>query len=178
MSRSIQLALFAFLFTALAVLYYLYFSSSRIVYVESARLINNYQGMIDARKAYKTKASVWKSNIDSLTNDVQQAIMDYEKDSRSMTNKEKELSKKLINTKQKQLADYQKAIQDKASQEDQERTQMVLQEVNQYIKEYGEKNGYKIILAATEYGNLAYATDDLDITDKIIEGLNKKYSGN
>jgi len=133
--------------------------------------------MIDARKAYQQKASVWKANVDTLANDVQQAIKDYEKESVSMTTKEKELSRELIRTKQKQLADYQKAIQNKAGQEDGQMTQQVLEEVNAYIEEYGKKHGYRIIFAATEYGNIAYAVDGLNITDEVLEGLNKRYTG-
>jgi outer membrane protein len=56
-------------------------------------------------------------------------------------------------------------------------TSDVVTQVNAYLKKYGESKGYTVILAATEYGNLAYADDDLDITDEVLEGLNKEYSG-
>lgn len=53
----------------------------------------------------------------------------------------------------------------------------VVTHVNAYLKKYGESKGYKIILAATEYGNLAYAEEGLDITDQVLEGLNKEFAG-
>jgi len=176
MSKVLQISLFATLGVALAILYFLHFSAQRTVYVDSAYLVNNYKGMVDARKVYQQKANTWKANVDTLANDVQQAIKDYEKESVSMTSKEKELSRELIKSKQKQLSDYQRAIQDKASQEDGKMTQQVLSEINNYVKEYGEKHNYKIIFAATEYGNIAYAQDGLDITEDVLEGLNKQYS--
>jgi Skp family chaperone for outer membrane proteins len=40
---------------------------------------------------------------------------------------------------------------------------------------YGKKHGYKMILIAAN-GNIAYADADMDITDKIVEELNKEYS--
>lgn len=53
----------------------------------------------------------------------------------------------------------------------------VVNEVNAFLKEYGEEKGYTIIMAATEYGNIAYADEDLDITDEVLERLNKQYAG-
>lgn len=77
---------------------YLYpqFSNQKIVYVDSNKLLNGCQGMVDARTAYQQKATAWKGNIDTITVEVKDAIKDYEKESVSMTAKEKELSQELI----------------------------------------------------------------------------------
>ena len=173
----IQVILFTILFLALGALYYLHFSAQKIVYVDSARLLNGYQGMVDARNEYQQKTGVWKANIDTLASEVQQSIKDYEKASGGMTKKEKALSQELIRTKQKQLTDYQRAMNEKATQEDSQMTQQVLEQVNAFIKQYGEQKSYRIIMAATDYGNIAYAADGLDITDEVLEGLNKQYAG-
>lgn len=160
----------------LFVSYYI-FKDQPIVYVDSNKLVNGYQGMIDARKVYQQKATGWKANIDTLANEVQQQIFKYEKESSNMTVKERELSQELIRTKQKQLAEYQQALNNQAQQEDSKMTSDVLTQVNSYLKKYGEQKGYTIILAATEYGNLAYADEALDITTEVLEGLNKEYAG-
>jgi outer membrane protein len=151
--------------------------SERIAYVDSNKLVNGYQGMIDAREVYQKKAAGWKANIDTLANEVQQQIFQYEKDSPKMSAKERELSKELIRTKQKQLADYQQALNSQAQQEDSQMTNDVMTQMNAYIKKYGENNNYKIVFAATEYGNIAYADESLDITEKVLEGLNNEYKG-
>lgn len=156
---------------------YLFTRDSKVVYVDSSKLLNNYQGMKDARAAYQQKATAWKANVDTLTVEVQRQIMDYEKQSPKMTAKERQLSQELIRTKQKQLYDYQQALNTQAQQEDTKMTGDVVTQVNAYIKKYGESKGYKIILAATQYGNLAYADEGLDITDEVLEGLNKEYGG-
>jgi outer membrane protein len=157
--------------------YLLISKEQKILYVDSAKLVNGYKGMEVARKDYQKKTAAWKANIDTLMNEVQQEIVKFEKESQKMTAKERELTKQLIQTKQQQFADYQKAINQKAGQEDSQMTKKVLDEINAYIKEYGKKNNCKIILAATDYGNIAYADEGLDITEVVLEGLNKKYSG-
>jgi len=150
---------------------------AKIAYVDSAKLINEYRGMQDARKAYQQKASVWKANVDTLTMEVQQQIMKYEKEHSRLSTKEQKLTEELIRVKQKQLMDYQQAMNAQAQQEDQKMTGEVVAQINAYIKKYGQFKGYNIVMAATQYGNIAYADDGLDITDEVLEGLNKEYSG-
>jgi outer membrane protein len=53
----------------------------------------------------------------------------------------------------------------------------VLTQINAYLKKYGKAKGYKIVMAATEYGNIAYADEGLDITADVLVGLNKEYAG-
>jgi len=157
--------------------FFIFTKDQRVVYVDSNKLLNSYQGMVDARAAYQQKASAWKANIDTLANEVQQQIFKYEKESSKMTVKERQLSEELIRAKQKQFTDYQQATNTQAQQEDSKMTGEVVTQINAYLKKYGESNGYKIILAATEYGNLAYADEGLDITEAVLEGLNKEYGG-
>jgi outer membrane protein len=133
--------------------------------------------MLDARKVYQKKAVTWKANVDTLTNAVQQQIMKYERENSKMSVKERQLSEELISVKQRQLADYQQALNAQAQQEDSKMTQEVIGQINEYIKKFGKQRGYTIVMAATEYGNIAYADEGLDITREVLEGLNKEYSG-
>lgn len=155
----------------------LFTREERVVYVDSAKLLNNYKGMATARATYQSKANSWKANVDTLASEVQKLIFKYEHESKLMTAKERSLSQELIRTKQRQFTEYQQAIQTQAQQDDAKMTGDVITQVNTYLKKYGEERGYKIIIAATEYGNLAYADESLDITDEVLEGLNAAYAG-
>jgi outer membrane protein len=92
-----------------------------------------------------------------------------------MSVKEKQLSEQLLGSKQQQLMEYQRALQEKAQQEDQQMTQQVLQQVNAYLERYGKEHNYKIIMAATNAGNIVYAQTGLDITEEVLQGLNAQY---
>lgn len=164
------------LLIAVSILYVVVFKNDRkVAYVDTLSLMKNYKGMQMAREEFQKKATVWQANIDTLTNEVQMAIKDYEKERNGMTKKERELTEELIRTKQQQLINYQQAIQQQSQQEDEKMTGEVLQVVNSYLKNYGEENNYQIILAATQAGNIIYAEDALNITDEVTEGLNKSY---
>ncbi|UXX79788.1 OmpH family outer membrane protein [Reichenbachiella carrageenanivorans] len=155
---------------------YLHFSTSqKVVYIDSNQLLNGYKGMQDARSAYQQKATVWQANVDTLMKEVQTAIMDYEKESQSMTAKEKELNKELIRTKQRQLQDYQAAMRDKSAQEDQQMTEKVLTTINAFMINYGKEHNYQVIFGATSAGNIIYADQAINITDEVLNLLNEQY---
>jgi outer membrane protein len=151
--------------------------SESVVYVDSAKLLNNYKAMEAARATYQSKVTTWKANVDTLAGEVQKLAFKYEHESNAMSAKERSLSQELIRAKQKQLSDYQQAINAQAEQEDAKMTSDIIAQVNVYLKKYGEQHGYKIILAATDYGNLAYADPGLDITNEVLQGLNAEYTG-
>ena len=168
------LALSALLLAVFLVLYTFLFGNTKVAYVDSGKLLNGYKAMVEARKEFDKKEATWKANVDTLTHDVQDAIKKYEKTAAMGTDKEKQLARELITTRQKQLYDYQAAAKQNAGQEEQRLTQNVLSTVNSYLLRYGKKHGYKIILVAAN-GNIAYADNDMDITDKVVEDLNKEY---
>jgi outer membrane protein len=167
----INILLVAFLIT------WLIAGREKMVYVDSAKLVNGYKGMQDAKKAYQQKAGQWKANVDTLTSELQGSIMKYEKEVGKMTAKEKALTQELLRSKQKQLAEFQQAMSTKAQQEDGQMTTQVITQINAYLKKYGKQKGYRIIFAATDYGNIAYAEDDMDITEEVLVGLNEEYQG-
>lgn len=168
-------ALFSLFFSVFLCIYTFGFNVSRVAYVDSGRLLNGYKAMVEARKDFEKKQSAWQANVDTLTRDVQDAIKKYEKTAALGSDKEKQLARELISTKQKQLYDYQNAVRQNAGQEEQKLTQSVLSTVNSYLLRYGKKHGYKMILIAAN-GNIAYADPGMDITDRIVEELNKEYA--
>jgi outer membrane protein len=155
-----------------------YFTAEeKLAYVDSGKLLENYQGMKNAKEAYSKNLTVWQANIDTLSIEVQESLKKFEKERASMTEKELALSKELLRSKQQKLVDYQKAIQEKARQEDARLTQDVVVTINAYLKKYGEENKYNIIFGATELGNIVYADNAIDITEKVLTGLNAQYTG-
>lgn len=155
------------------ILLYFHFSQKpKYVYVDSAKLLNNYRGMKSARLAYQKKLNAWQHNIDTLQAEIDRENKAYKAEFSQMTEKEKDLSQALIQTKREQLARYQAAIREKAQEEDRKMTRAVLTEVNSFLRDYGKEKGYQIIWAATNVGNIAYAAEGLDITDQVLEKLN------
>ena len=152
-------------------------STSKQVYVDVNKLLDDYKRTEVEREAFNQKANTLKANVDSLISQWQQELQQYEKERSSMTQKELELKQQLLSNKQQQVNNYQQAIQKQIQEEDQKVTQTVINDINDYVKEYGKRNGHRIILGAVGGGNIMYADDAADLTEKVLEGLNKEYEG-
>jgi len=156
-------------------LFNFFFKSDKVAYVDSAKILNEYKGSAEAKKSYQEKAKVWQANIDTLTNEVKSSIQKYEKSIATMSPKEQDLAKQLIQVKQRQLADYQHGIQENAKQEDSKLTEKIVAQINAFLTKYGKDHNYKLILIANQSGTIAYAREGLDITPQVIEELNNEY---
>jgi len=152
-------------------------SSSNQVYVDVNKLLDGYKRTKIVRAQFEDKAKTLNANVDSLMVDWQNELKTYEKERSKMTKKELELKQELLGNKQQQINNYQQAIQKQIQEEDQKATQTVINDINDYVKDYGKKQGYQIIFGASGSGNIMYADDSADLTDEVLEGLNAEFNG-
>jgi outer membrane protein len=150
-------------------------SSSELVYVDVNKLMEGYKRAKVEKEAFEQKATTMKGNIDSLITGWQKELQAYEKERASMTPKELELKQELLSNKQQQINGYQEAIQKQIQEEDKKVTQTVINDINDYVKEYGKNKGYKIIFGASGGGSIMYAAESSDLTEKVLKGLNAEY---
>lgn len=152
-----------------------FFQGEKIAYVESNKIFNEYKASEVAKKAYEEKTKVWQSNIDTLTFEIQDEIKKFEKGASIMSQKEREVAKKLIDIKRKEMRDYQQSIQANAQQEYAKVTQSVVLKINDFLSDYGKAHHYSMILIANPSGTIAYAKENLDITDAVLKEMNDQY---
>ena len=174
-----NLSLILSIVAVLAVIFTLYNSikSPRLVYVDINKLIDGFHGSKVAKEDFDKKVSVMKANVDSLMTGWQNELKTYEKERSSMSPKELQLKQELLSNKQSQINNYQQGVQKQISEEDKKITQTVLNDINSFVKEYGESNGYKIIFGASGSGNIMYADESTDLTQDVLKKLNEEYDG-
>jgi outer membrane protein len=150
-------------------------SSSELVYVDVNKLLDGYKRTKIVKAEFEEKAKVLNANVDSLMTDWQKELKAYEKERSSMSNKELELKQQLLSNKQEQINNYQQAIRKQITDEDKKSTQTVINDINDYVKEFGAENNYKIIFGASGSGNIMFASEGSDLTEKVLKGLNEGF---
>lgn len=153
-------------------------SSSDLVYVDINKLIDGYERTKIEKGNFEKKATQLQTNVDSLITNWQDELKLYEKERANMTKLELELKQELLSNKQQQINNYQQAIQKQIQEEDQKATQTVMNDINDYLEEFGKKNNYKIIFGASGSGNIMYADESSDLTKVVLSGLNQEYNQN
>jgi len=158
---------------ALLLAVWAFWSKDKVAYIETSVVMEQYHGMKTAKAEFEKKSKVYQANVDTAIAEFQKELAAYEKERSGMSDKEKELKEQLLQNKQMQLGKYQEAMQNQARQEEQKLTQNVLNEVNDFMLNYGKANGYTFVFGANGSGNIVYADENSkNITKEIIEKLN------
>ena len=150
-------------------------AAGAIVYVESSKMLDGYQGMKDARKSFEAKAKGWERQNQSLISGFRTAVEQYQKSAASLTPEQRAAAEQKLQAQQQQGAQEQQKIQAQAQEAEAKLTQTVLESVNKKVEAYGKAHGYKMILIAAPSGTIAYGEKGLDITAPVLTYLNSEY---
>jgi outer membrane protein len=150
-------------------------AAGAIVYVESAKLLDGYQGMKDARRSFEGKAKGWERQNQALVSSFRTAVEQYQKTAAGLTPEQRAAAEQQLQQKQQQGAAEQQKIQQQAQEAEGKLTQTVLTSVNKKVEAYGKAHGYKMILIAAPSGTIAYGEKGLDVTAPVLAYLNSEY---
>lgn len=150
-------------------------SKPNIAFVDTAKLITAYKGTKVATDELESKAKVWRSNLDTLRRELEQVAAEYQKQRGKLSERERKLMEEVVRSKEETYLRYEQSVKENVQKSDQEMTKQVLERVNGYISKYGKERGYKMIFAATQYGNIVYAEDVFDVTEEVIKGINTEF---
>lgn len=147
-------------------------SNSKIAFVETMKLLENYPPMKKLTEEVKLRTTVAQARIDSINFSIEAAFMNLEKNKGQISDKEQEEQHKALQKKRINAQNYAERLKMKLEQDNQEGMKDLMNEINAAIKTYGKEKDYKIILGASGNGNLAYADEAINITEDLIENLN------
>ena len=147
----------------------------KIVYVESNKMLDGYQGMKDARKAFEGKIRGLEAQNQRMLGGFKAAVEAYQKQAPTLTPEQRAATEQKLQAQQQQVGQQQQQLQGQAQEEEGKLTQKVLESVNKKVEAYGKAHGYKLILIASPSGGIAYGEKDLDITGPVLAYLNAEY---
>ncbi|HEX8507091.1 MAG TPA: OmpH family outer membrane protein [Hymenobacter sp.] len=147
----------------------------KIAFVESGKMLDGYQGMKDARKAFESKARNWERQNQNMLASFKGAVEAYQKQAPTLTAEQRAATEQKLQAQQQEVGQRQQQLQAQAQEEEAKLTQSVLASVNNKVEAYGKSKGYKLILIAAPSGTIAYGEKNLDITTPVLAYLNAEY---
>ncbi len=156
---------------------FVWITAPRIAYVRSFELVDKYAGTVEARAAFEKKKSAMLSNVDSMKMYFNQARGAYIKEMSTLPASKRNEREQELSAQHSQLIQYGEVIDQKIKEEDAVMMNEVLGQINSYVEEYAKENNFDIIMGTTASGSLLYGDESLDVTEDILDELNKKYQG-
>lgn len=150
---------------------------NKIAYVRSAVLVEKYHGMLEAREKFNKQKNEMLGRLDTLRLDLERSRNEFLKQAPHFAPTELAQRRGVLERQQTNFVQYSEAIDAKIQEEDQKLTQEVLNQINAFIETYARENDYDLVLGTTNDGSLLFGHEALDITNDLIEKINKHYDG-
>ncbi|MFV8282609.1 OmpH family outer membrane protein [Christiangramia marina] len=144
----------------------------RVAYVDINKVIKGYSRTNEIKEEFESQKEELNSNRDSLFQSFKSNMIDFEQNKANLSADRLVELEKLLEQKRVQLNKYNQAIQQKIQQEDVANMNLLLGDINQFLKIYGEQEGYDLILGANGSGNIMYGESAIDISEEVIQSLN------
>ena len=141
-------------------------AADKLGYVDLSRTFSEYSKTKDYDKVLGEKQTAYTTERDKKVAEVRQL---QEKMS-LLSEKEKEAKKGDLENKVKDLQEYDRQKQTDLRKDQDEKMKEILKDIEDAVKQQAEKDGFTMVFNDRV---LVYQNKSMDITDKIIEILNK-----
>lgn len=143
-------------------------AAEKFAYVDLSKIFSEYKKTKDYEKNIADKEQAYTTERDKRVNEVKQ----LQDKLNLLSDKEKETKKAEVETRIKDLQEYDRQKQTDLRKEQDEKMKELLKDIEDAVKQQALKDGYSLVFNDRV---LVYEEKSLDITDKIIEILNKGY---
>lgn len=140
-------------------------------FVDSDKIFTNYKEWQKAQEDYNAEYKAWDEEGQTMQQDLEDLIAEYDKQKLILSPEKKKEREAAIDAKRQALDAFTKQIFGPSGKAESRNTELVrplLEKINNAIERVAMENNYDFIFNSS---GLAYARQDYDITDKILEAL-------
>lgn len=141
-------------------------------FVNNTKVVSDFKEMKAAKEKWTKKNNEVRAELEEKAKQFQIEVQGYQNIMKSMTQSNREKKEQELMVKQQTLQREQQTRMQEIQQGSQTEIDSIIAKVEDFIKDYGKKNGYTYIYGETEVKNIFYAKEELNLTDKIIAELN------
>lgn len=188
--KNISLILNGVLLLAVAILYYLHFSSThsetksqepaaaanlKLAYINSDTVLKYYDYFNVNRQKLEDKGKKMDQEFRNRAQSLQNDINAYQRNLGSMTIGQAKAVEEDLGKRQQNLQLYQRSLEQEIINEQSKMNEELYKKITDYLKIYGQANGLDAVLKYDPTSDLLYGGQALDITQVVIKGLNEAY---
>ena len=150
----------------------------KVAFVYTDSVINNYDYFKKMSEEITAKGQRFDSDLQSRARGFEQEVATFQQTGGNMTPNQARAKQDELVQKEQNLMTYRNNLMQELSADEAKMMTDIYEQVQSYMKDYAAENGIDIILSYTRGGAMWYATDAIDVTASVVEGLNKKYASN
>ncbi len=153
------------------------FAGDKIGFIDSNRILQEYKGTKDLQKKYNEKINEWQRKAEKMKKEIEELQRQFQTQQVILSETAKARKLQEIQEKQKEYENFLQSIwgpDGEAKKLNDQLMKPFLAKVDSILKKIGEEEGYIYILDISS-GVVVYADPGLDITDRVIDELNREF---
>lgn len=188
--KNLSLALNGVLLVAVAILYYLHFSSGtgssasgissgpsnlKVAYINSDSVLKYYDYFKMNRDRLEAKSKRLDQDLRNRADNLQKDIESYQRSLSNLTIGQAKAIEEDLGKKQQNLRLYQESLSQELMGDEARMNQELYSKVTTFLKKFGQDRGLQVVLKFDTSSDLLFGGDSLDITKEVIKGLNEEF---
>ena len=149
----------------------------KIVYVQADSLLKNYEYYKDFQKEFESKGFQLENDLANKGRSFQNKVAFFQQRAQqgALSQDQAQSAQAQLAKEEQDIAKYRDDQLRKLDEERIKKTEEFYGNIFDYIKNYNKANGYEFVLGYSKGGGILFADSNLDVTKKMVEGLNKEY---
>jgi outer membrane protein len=149
----------------------------KIVYVQADTLLKNYEYYKDFQKEFESKGFQLENDLANKGRNFQNKVAFFQQRAQqgALSQDQAQAAQAQLGKEEQDIAKYRDDQLRKLEEERLKKTEEFYGNIFEYIKKYNKENGFEFVLGYSKGGGILFADANLDVTKKIVEGLNKEY---
>ncbi len=190
--KNVSIVLNVVLTVAVVILYYLHFSEAgsventdakvsnvhmdySVAYINSDTVLANYDYFKEVQERLKEKSEKLETEYQNRAQGLQNEVNDYQRTLASLTIGQAKAIEESLVKKQQNLRLYQESLTQELLKEESAINQELYEKVTSFLQAYSKDKGLQLVVKYNQGSDVLFASDSMDITRSVIEGLNETY---
>ncbi len=153
--------------------------SVKVAYVNMDTLFEHYEFYQELDSLIRKKQSDLENNLSRDAAALEKEYMEFmEKAQKGLiTRRQAQEKEQALVSKQQRLQQRQMNLQNTFMEDREEMNEQLYDSIQSFLDDYNKTQKYDLILSSALGTTLLYGKEDLDITQTVLRGLNKRYKG-
>lgn len=149
-------------------------------WVDMDTVLNNYDMYFDYLAELEKKGKNLETELNAKSKKFEKEALDFQDKMQKglMTRSEAQALQTTLAGKEQELYRLRDEMRMKLAEEEQVRLRHIHHSIAEYLKRYNVTKGYHLILGHSFGGQMLYGHPTLNITNEVLQGLNKEYAEN
>ncbi len=198
--KNISLVFNVVLSIAVAVLYYLHFSTSPnsaiekkeakpkaavmpkiklkstpLVYVNADSLWDNFEMVKQMRKELEGEKNRFEAKFEADYHKLENDYLELRDKAETLSQEEGTKKQQDLMAREQKLTEYRQVQSERLAKLEADKTEKIQKAITEYLTEQYSKSNYAYILGYSAGGGILFANDSLEITSEVVDGLNATF---